>query len=112
VPRLGGEELAAVWIFWIERRGITKSLSAPVYWSKNSGVAMIALHQRGQRVKERFRAIQRIHVKLRFVFIPLVVWIKHHGRNVLVMAFSADAAALRNGHGISDHNSADVAVAE
>jgi hypothetical protein len=73
---------------------------------------MIALHQRGQRVKERFRAIQRIHVELGFVFIPLVVWIKHHGRNVLVMAFSADAATLRNGHCVTNHNSADVADAK
>ena len=48
---------------------------------------MIALHQAGQRIQERFRAIQRVHVKLRFVFIPLVIRIKHHGRNALMVAF-------------------------
>jgi len=48
---------------------------------------MIALHQRGQRIQERFRAIQRIHVEFRFVFIPLVVRIKHYGRNALMVSF-------------------------
>ena len=48
---------------------------------------MIALHQRGQSVQERFRTIQRIHVKLGFVFFPLVIRIKHHGRNTLVVTF-------------------------
>lgn len=47
---------------------------------------MIA-HQGGQRIQERFRAVQRIHVELRFVFVSLVVRIKHNGRNALVVAF-------------------------
>jgi hypothetical protein len=50
-------------------------------------MAMIALHQGGKGIQERFRTVQRIHVKLRFVFIPLVIRIKHHGRNVLVVTF-------------------------
>jgi hypothetical protein len=73
---------------------------------------MIALHQRGQGIQEHLRAIQRIHVKLGFVFVLPVIRIKHHRRNVLVMAFSADAATFRNGHGVSNHNSADVADAK
>ena len=80
--------------------------------NRSSGVAMIALHQGGQRIQKSFGAVQRIHVKLRFVFIPLVVRIKHHGRNALDMSFRADAAAFRNGHGISNHNSADMACAQ
>jgi len=50
-------------------------------------MAMIALHQRGQSVQERFRTVQRIHVELGFVFFPLVVRIKHYGRNTLVVTF-------------------------
>ena len=72
---------------------------------------MIALHQRGQGIQEHLRAIQRIHVKLGFVFVLPVIRIKHR-RNVLVMAFSADAATFRNGHGVSNHNSADMADAK
>jgi len=48
---------------------------------------MIALHQGSQSVKERFGAVQRIYVELRFVFFSLVVWIKHNGRNAFVVAF-------------------------
>ena len=73
---------------------------------------MIALHQGGQRIQKSFRTVQRIHVKLRFVFISLVVRIKHHGRNTLMVAFRADAATFRYGHGISNHNGADMAGAQ
>jgi len=100
------EESSVGRVLWVERPGIYSSLSASVYsrivnqkiidqksfirdvfGHQKSGVAMIALHQRGQRIQESFRAVQRIHVKLRFVFIPLVVRVKHHGRNALVVAF-------------------------
>jgi hypothetical protein len=48
---------------------------------------MVALHYGGQSVQECFGTVQRIHVKLGFVFISLVVRIKHHGRNALVVTF-------------------------
>jgi hypothetical protein len=48
---------------------------------------MIALPQGCQGVEKRFGPVQRIHVELRFVFIPQVIRIKHHGRNVLVVPF-------------------------
>ena len=73
---------------------------------------MVALHQRSQRVQERFWAVQRIDMELRLVIGALVIWIKHYGRNMKAMAFRADAAALLYGHGISNHNCADVAYAK
>jgi hypothetical protein len=73
---------------------------------------MVALHQRGQHIQEHLGAIQRIHVKGGFVFVPLVIGIKYHGRDALVVAFRADAATLRNWHGIFNHNGADVAEAK
>jgi hypothetical protein len=73
---------------------------------------MVALHQRGQHIQEHFGTIQRIHVKLGFVFVPLVIRIKHHGRDALVVAFRADAATLQNWHGITNHYGADMADAK
>jgi hypothetical protein len=58
-----------------------------VYQRSSSGVAMIALHQRGEGIQKRFWAIQRIYVKLGFVFVSLVVRVKHHGRNTLAVPF-------------------------
>jgi hypothetical protein len=70
---------------------------------------MVALHQGGQRVQKRFWAIERIDMQLRLVIGALVIRVKHYGRNMKAVAFRADAAAFRYRHGISNHNSADVA---
>lgn len=73
---------------------------------------MVALHQAGQGVQERFWAVERIDMQLRLVIGALVVRVKHYRRNMKVVAFRADAAALRYGHGISNHNSADMAYSQ
>jgi len=72
-------------------------------------MAMIALHERGQGIQKCLRSIQRIHMELRFILIPLIVRIKHHGRNVLDMPFRADKAALLYGNRIANHDCANVA---
>jgi hypothetical protein len=48
-------------------------------------------------------------MQLRLVIGALIVRIKHYGRNMKAMAFRANAATLLYRHGISNHNSADVA---
>jgi len=56
---------------------------------------MVALHQRGQSVQERFWAVERIHMQLRLVIGGLIIRVKHHGRNMKVMPFRANATAFR-----------------
>src|SRR5689334_1715435 len=96
-----------VWasIVWAIERGIYLSLAA----SPGSSVAMVALHQGGQRVQKRFRTVQRIYVQFRFVLATLVVRVKHHGGHTQVMPFRTNLPALQDRHRVRNHNRANVA---
>jgi hypothetical protein len=71
---------------------------------------MVALHQARQRIQKGLRTIQGIHMELRLVVRKLVIGIQHNRGNVTAEPFSANAAAVRDRHGVSDHNGTNVAV--
>ena len=73
---------------------------------------VIALHEGGQRVEKDLWPVERVDVHFRLVVGAEPVGIKHDGRNVAAMSFSADAAAVRDRNVVGDHDGADMAMAE
>src|SRR5207245_8075791 len=83
------------------------------YFVSLSGIAvMVALHDGGQRVEKGLRPVQRIDVQFSLIVGANPVGIQHDGRNVEVMPFRADTAAVRDRNAVGDHDGADMAAAK
>jgi hypothetical protein len=73
---------------------------------------VVALHERGQRVKKDLRPIQRVHMHFGVIVSAQIVWIQHNRRNMEAVPFSANTLAISKRNGIGNHNGADVAAAQ
>jgi len=73
---------------------------------------MVALQERGQGVEKNFRAVEGIDVEFGFVVGAKVIGIEHDGRHVEIMAFQADALAVTERDCVSNHDGADMALAQ
>jgi hypothetical protein len=69
---------------------------------------MIALHQRGQRVKKDLGAFKRIDVQAGASVRDLLVGIKDHGRDSAPAPFAAQNAAFAGGNRPGDHHDANM----
>src|SRR5262245_43408322 len=92
---------------WFGLWNVASTLSLAA--SPASSVAMVALHQGGQRVQKGFRPVQRVYVQFRFALAALVVRIKHNGGHTQAMSFRTNQPALQDRYGVRDHNRANVA---
>src|ERR1700757_2243148 len=73
---------------------------------------MITLHYSRQRIKKDFRPIQGIYVEFGLIIGKKIVWINHHGRHMMVMAFAANPAAVGNRKVVRNHNGAYMAMTQ
>jgi|SwirhisoilCB2_FD_contig_51_5190497_length_526_multi_11_in_0_out_0_1 hypothetical protein len=73
---------------------------------------MVALHHVGERIQEKLRTIEWVHMNISIFAQELLVGIQDHRRDPEPVSFGADVLAIACGNALTDDDCADMPLVQ